>query len=87
MSGHAPDYTTTLSTIPNRTIPTTVKNVSIAGIALGIAALLYGLFGGDENLLRETQGAFIINFMYWNSFSVISVNLRACPSRTCHPKK
>jgi hypothetical protein len=70
MSGHAPDYTTTLSTIPERKIPSTVKNASIGGIAIGLAATAYGLFGGDENLVRETQGAFITNFMYWNGIAI-----------------
>ena len=70
MSGPAPDYTTTLNRIPERKIPSTVKNASIGCIALGIAATAYGLFGGDANLVKETQGAFIINFMYWNGVAI-----------------
>ncbi len=70
MSGPAPDYTTTLNTIPKRKIPSTVKNACIAGIAFGIAMTAYGLFSGDEHIVRETQGAFITNFMYWNGISI-----------------
>jgi hypothetical protein len=70
MSGPAPDYTDTLKTIPGRTIPPMVKNLSIAGIVIGLLTLGYGLFNGDANIQHETQGAFIVNFMYFNGIAL-----------------
>ena len=70
MSGHAPDFSATLSTIPGRSLPANIRNFCFAGMAIGVATLLYGMFGGDANIQNETKGAFLSNFMYWNGIAI-----------------
>ena len=65
MSGHAPDYTPTLNAIPGRKIPKTATMALIACIVVGVIASALG-FLGDEYTVKRTQGAFIVNFMYFN---------------------
>lgn len=65
MSGHPPDFTNTLKAIPGRKIPKTAMMALLACIAIGIAAAGIG-FTGDAYTVKRAQGAFVVNFMYFN---------------------
>ena len=66
MSSETPNFEPMLRAIPNRTVPSNIRNGSLALAAIGIVASLYGFLGGDAELVHRAQGAFITNFMYFN---------------------
>lgn len=69
MSSEPTNFEPMLRAIPNRVVPSNIKNGSIAAIVIGLVATLYGYLGGDADLVLRTQGTFITNFMYFNGIA------------------
>ena len=66
MGHHGPDFTKAIESIPGRTVPSQVKMAALGLIAVGIAAVGYGIATDPH----RTSGAFITNFMYFNGIAM-----------------
>lgn len=66
--GPGPNVTQSLETTP-RPVPSTVRNAGIGAVVLGVAALLFGLVGGDEDTTKRTLGVFLTCLVYFTGVS------------------
>ena len=86
MSAHGPDVSGIVAGTP-RTLPSQVKMVAIAGVAVGVAAAAFGLMTSPE----RTMASFIANFLYFfgitNGAVIFSVALMLTQGRWARPFK